>query len=679
MKRTIPVCAALAALTTLAVAAGAAPAYAAGSTTPNASSASASAPATAPTTESLLDYTVTGPAPSLGPSGLQFNGAAATNGSNIEHTETVPIASITELGYNVVSKATSTGDPAYSLDVDTTGSGADITLLGEPQYNGDPANASNNFDVTGWNFWDSALDPSAAGGSGSPEPLSWWATQYPSAIVRGHGIALDQTAQATSAFVTSTSFNGITTDFTLGAQTNPITTSTAPAGGTDTKSATFTGVNQKTGLGTEHDVWTASSAFGTVYYNVTTANAKAPKVSVSKAPSISGTAQVGKTLTANLGTVTPTGAKLSYQWLLSGKAISGATSKTLTPGTSSYVGKKLSVTVTAAIDGYVSYAATSAQTAAIKVGTLTAPVPTISGTAAVGKSLTLKAGTWTSGTTLHYQWYASGKALSGQTHSTLSLGTAEYGKTITVKVSGSKSGYTSVAKTSKATGKIGKGTLTVSKTPTITSSSSAGGTPIVGSTLTAHSSGWTSGTSLHYQWYANSTAIKGATSSTYKIPASLSGHTFYVHVTGSKTDYNSLAKNSAATAKAIQTLAYYKSHSGNKTEYKFVVTGLEGLTGAGVNGDPGGIIAAWGTKGAANPTGYFVDSNNTSYTETITVPTADELDVLVDPGFDNAGNAPIATLKLYSLPAGAPSVYYSLARSMSGSEELEIGINDPAE
>jgi hypothetical protein len=82
------------------------------------------------------------------------------------------------------------------------------------------------------------------------------------------------------------------------------------------------------------------------------------------------------------------------------------------------------------------------------------PTPTISGTAKNGQTLTAVAGSWDAGTSLAYQWYADGVAISGATASSLVLTSAQTGKVITVSVTGSKAGYTSQTKTSIATTKV---------------------------------------------------------------------------------------------------------------------------------------------------------------------------------------------------------------------------------
>lgn len=83
------------------------------------------------------------------------------------------------------------------------------------------------------------------------------------------------------------------------------------------------------------------------------------------------------------------------------------------------------------------------------------PTPKISGTVKVGKTLKAKPGTWKpSGVKLSYQWYRGSSKISKATKSSYKLTSKDKGKTIKVKVTGTKSGYLSVAKTSKATGKV---------------------------------------------------------------------------------------------------------------------------------------------------------------------------------------------------------------------------------
>ncbi len=251
----------------------------------------------------------------------------------------------------------------------------------------------------------------------------------------------------------------------------------------------------------------------------------------SATPVISGTPAVGRKLTAKSGAWT-SGATLTYQWYADGSAIGGATGSTFAL-TSAQRDKAITVEITGSKVGYTTTSETSSPTARVA----TTATPSIGGTAATGSTLTAKPGTWTSGTTFTYQWYGNGIPISGARKSTLVVGSAHKAKTITVTVTGRKSGYPTVAVTSKATAKV----ATVA-TPTIS------GTTKVGKKLTAKTGAWTSGTTFSYQWYANGVAISGATKSTWTLKSAQVGKRITVSVTGKKAGYTTVSKVSASTA-----------------------------------------------------------------------------------------------------------------------------------
>lgn len=186
-----------------------------------------------------------------------------------------------------------------------------------------------------------------------------------------------------------------------------------------------------------------------------------PPVLTGSVPTISGTPQVGDTLTGTPNTWTP-GTSLTYQWYAGGAAIPGATQSTLTL-TSAEQGKAVTLTVTGTLNGK-SVSETSAATSPVAGQTpssktksaksLKTATPKISGTAKVGKTLKVKAGSWTKGTKLTYQWFAGGKAIKHATKTSLKLVKAEKGKKLTVKVTGKHAGYTTATKTSRATKKV---------------------------------------------------------------------------------------------------------------------------------------------------------------------------------------------------------------------------------
>lgn len=179
-----------------------------------------------------------------------------------------------------------------------------------------------------------------------------------------------------------------------------------------------------------------------------------PKLTATPVPTVSGTAKVGYTLTANPGTWGPATVTLKYQWYRSRIAISGATAKTYKLAAGD-LAKTMTVQVTGSKAGYTSASKLSAATTAVGKGTLSAPTPKISGTRKVGYTLTATPGTWGPVTVkLTYRWYRSGVAIPYATAKTYKLVAADRYDTIKVRVVGSKTGYTSVAKYSASTAKV---------------------------------------------------------------------------------------------------------------------------------------------------------------------------------------------------------------------------------
>ena len=167
-------------------------------------------------------------------------------------------------------------------------------------------------------------------------------------------------------------------------------------------------------------------------------------------PTISGTPQVGQTLTANNGTWTNNPTSFAYQWLrcnAGGQAcvnVSNGTQRTYTL-VGADAGRTMRVRVTATnADG--STPAESAQTTAVAPATSTAgprntSPPTISGTPRVGQTLTANEGDWTANPTgFSYQWQrcdvdvASCSSVVGATAKTYLVRLADLGFRLRVAV-----------------------------------------------------------------------------------------------------------------------------------------------------------------------------------------------------------------------------------------------------
>ena len=186
---------------------------------------------------------------------------------------------------------------------------------------------------------------------------------------------------------------------------------------------------------------------------VTSVVPKALKLKTTPAPKIKGTVRVGSKLTVSSGTWKPKPVPLTVQWFRAGVSapIATGTSYTLTAADK---GKKITVRVTGAKVGYapVTKSKTTKKVAAGKLSTAT---PKVTGSAKVGSKLTASTGAWKPApVTLGFQWLRNGKKIAGATGGSYVLTVADKGKTVSVKVTGSKPGYATVSKTSKKTKKV---------------------------------------------------------------------------------------------------------------------------------------------------------------------------------------------------------------------------------
>ena len=169
---------------------------------------------------------------------------------------------------------------------------------------------------------------------------------------------------------------------------------------------------------------------------------------------VSGTARVGVRLRATSKAWGSGGLKYSYRWYRNGAAISRATASSYVPVAADR-GKRITVKVTASRSGWTSRTVTSKRTKAVAYGVLASKSVKVSGIARVARTLTAKTAAWgPSGVKLSYRWYRSGKAISGATARTYKVKSADRGRTLKVRVSGSKKGYAGKAATSRPTSRV---------------------------------------------------------------------------------------------------------------------------------------------------------------------------------------------------------------------------------
>ncbi len=184
------------------------------------------------------------------------------------------------------------------------------------------------------------------------------------------------------------------------------------------------------------------------------------------APTISGTAQVGETLSADKSGIADadglTNATHRYQWLADDAAIAGATGSTYTLADTDE-GKAITVQVSftddAGNDETLTSEATDAVAAAPAANNPATGAPTISGTAQVGETLTadrsgIADADGLSNVQYEYQWLADDTAIQGATDATHTLANTDEGKAIKVQVSFTDDAGNNEALTSAATGAV---------------------------------------------------------------------------------------------------------------------------------------------------------------------------------------------------------------------------------
>ena len=291
-------------------------------------------------------------------------------------------------------------------------------------------------------------------------------------------------------------------------------------------------------------------------------------------PTISGTAQVGETLTANTSGIADTdgltNVSYSHRWIrndgTSDADIENATGSSYTL-VDADEGQTIKVEVSFTDDAGYDETLTSAATAAVEARPNSAATgaPAISGTAQVGETLTAD----TSGiadddglnnVSYSYQWIANdGTAdtdIQDATGPTYTLVSADEGKTIKVRVSFTDDGANEETLTSTATEAVSFAVQQQIANSPATGAPAVSGTAQVGKTLTADTTGIAdtdglTNVSFSYQWIVNDgtsdTDIQDATDSTYTLAAADEGKTIKVRVsfTDDATNEESLA--SAAT------------------------------------------------------------------------------------------------------------------------------------
>ena len=265
-------------------------------------------------------------------------------------------------------------------------------------------------------------------------------------------------------------------------------------------------------------------------------------------PGITGTALVGKTLTATTDGIEDedglTGATFTYQWLVDGAEINGATDSTYIV-IAADEGKPIEVRVAFTDDAGNPESLTSypflfappliiRDVPVIASNTPATGAPTITGTVRVGETLTanttdISDSDGLNKATFTYQWLVDGAEINGARDSTYTLFAADEGKTIKVRVTFTDDAGNDESLTSTPTATVVASNTPATGAPTIT------GTVRVGETLTANTTDIADSDGLNnatftYQWLADDTDITDATGSTHALATADEGKNIKVRV-----------------------------------------------------------------------------------------------------------------------------------------------------
>lgn len=267
------------------------------------------------------------------------------------------------------------------------------------------------------------------------------------------------------------------------------------------------------------------------------------RVRAAEHPSFSGILRAGQTLTSSPGVWLAAGGfgtdRLTYQWLRDGRDIPGAVGETYTI-TESDDGRSLALRVRASAPGVNDGVETTLPSPAVSGANtaeytarpgITGETPAVSGWPRVGFTLEVRGlGTWSPGLmSVRPQWQADGEDIVGATGNEYTIQTADLGRTITLKVTGTSAGVPSVSMSSTGTA-VTPGYIAPPDEMWLTGGDKVGDTLSVvqGS---AHWSADGEPVNLSYEWRRDNQPIAGATAATYTATAADSGHRIHANVT----------------------------------------------------------------------------------------------------------------------------------------------------
>ena len=278
------------------------------------------------------------------------------------------------------------------------------------------------------------------------------------AVPAAGGVELKQLTNVTKPVLTGDAVTGTPMTATAGTWSEPAENLTvtynwlSPDGKVSATGPTFTPDMTQLGATVTLLVTASAPGYTTARVKVTTPKpVTTPDPIQTKAPALRGILTVGMELYTYTGdwSFRDSEVKESRQWLRDGAPIAGATGRRYTLVGADF-GKKISLRVTSTLDGRTLKIQTVDASAKVAAATMGPATPAIAGTAKVGRVLTVNPGNWTMGTAFKYRWLRNGVPISGATDRTYKIRTVDRDNKISVRVTGSRLGYTTATLTSGA-------------------------------------------------------------------------------------------------------------------------------------------------------------------------------------------------------------------------------------
>jgi surface antigen len=168
--------------------------------------------------------------------------------------------------------------------------------------------------------------------------------------------------------------------------------------------------------------------------------------------------------------------------------------------------------------------------------------PRVSGTPQVGVPLTATPGAWKPTANVRFQWLADGTPITGATKATFVPGAAQRGRTVAVKVTASKKGFSPSTVTVPTSAPVAAGVLTAVESPVVR------GNAFVDRTLTATQGSWSPAPGeLEIRWRADNQTIEGATGPTLTVTRALLGKKITAVSVARRDGYTKAVSKSAPT------------------------------------------------------------------------------------------------------------------------------------